>query len=159
MGRFFNTLHFSYGGKGQKPHVGGLMWQAFDQIIITNNNLNHLPKLGVSPLYDESQTSVSERRKFLNPHFIDTQNIYTFSKRSPYMDIVNWKVAKLPLIHGMSIGKWTDKIRIHMYEVNSDIQDQQEVSTEGNVLALSSGPHLQDYLETVFWIEFQNGLN
>jgi len=104
--KFVKTLNrdFYYSlekeGKEKSPHLSFLAESSFDRIVVTKPG-EVAPKLGCE-IYEDPD-SIKARKNGTKIEF-NTQDTYTFSLWSAYIDFCQWKYQNIPAIPSLSLS-------------------------------------------------------
>jgi len=123
--KFCKTVHYSFGDDkdDEKPHIVVPAYNIFDRFIVTKEN-EQLPKLGEP--FIESTESISARRNSKDTMSIwNTEDTYSISFYSMYIDIASWSIVNLPLYGDINFHTfWGNSLlRIVMYENRNNDDD------------------------------------
>mmetsp|Transcript_7421 Transcript_7421/g.10614 ORF Transcript_7421/g.10614 Transcript_7421/m.10614 type:complete len:372 (+) Transcript_7421:70-1185(+) len=147
-------VHTSYGGEGgdDLPHMASPAFHSFDRVVITKEG-EKPPTLGT--FLPKMPSDIQRRKNFFKTnHVIDTSCTYTFSIKNRRFNPMVWKVVKVPIVKSFNVSKYTDDLRLSMYEVlqenNKPIDD-----TKGSVSSMAKKRHTKK--NTFMWIQMSRG--
>lgn len=112
-------MHFSFGDKNNEelPHISFPAWTLFDAVVVTKPG-EEKPTLG--DVLPESAKSASARKRSGSTGDWNTDDTYSFSYHSMYLDLPIWHVVNLPTSDIDLKSFWRDSLlRIVVYESNA----------------------------------------
>lgn len=139
--------HISFGGSGEVPHIGAPAFHSFDRVVVTPPGETP-PPLGV---HMERMPSDIQRRKnfFKLQQKIEVGSTYTFSMKNRRFDPLKWKVVGVPIARQFTVSRFTDAVRLAVYEVLEEGGKPVE-DPKGNVTAMAKKKHTKR--NTFIWV-------
>mmetsp|Transcript_27129 Transcript_27129/g.31022 ORF Transcript_27129/g.31022 Transcript_27129/m.31022 type:complete len:310 (+) Transcript_27129:91-1020(+) len=131
-------VHLSFGGNDELPHMGAPAFHSFDRVVVT-------PSGGTPPVLGEhlpkTQSDIQRRKSFFKlDQKIDLNSTYTFSVKNRRFDPLNWKVIGVPIIRQFTVSRYTESVRLSVYEVLEEngkpVQDP-----KGRITAMAKKKH------------------
>ena len=117
MGGFFNNLHYSFGDKegNEIPHIVAPAYTFFNKLVATPPG--ETPPHMDTP-FTESPESLKEREKTKSFGEWNTEDTYSFSFYSMYVDLPTWQLVGLPASGDLSLKTfWRNSLlMLCMYE-------------------------------------------
>jgi len=127
-------MHFSFGDKNNEEmaHISFPAWTAFDKVVVTKPG-DEPPPLG--EVLPESDKAASARKKLGTAGDWNTQDTYSFSYHSMYLDLPIWHVVNLPTADMDLKTFWRDALlRIVVYE-NGSMSKGKHLQSENKYIA------------------------
>ena len=127
-------MHFSFGDTKNEelPHISFPAWTLFDKVVVTKPGEEPPPLGEVLP---ESAKSSSARKRSANTGDWNTEDTYSFSYHSMYLDLPIWHVVNLPTSDIDLKSFWRDSLlRIVVYE-NNDDQNSKHLQSSNRYIA------------------------
>lgn len=139
--------HVSFGGNGEVPHIGAPAFHSFDRVVVTPPGETP-PPLGE---HLERMPSDIQRRKnfFKIKQKVEVGNTYTFSMKNRRFNPILWKVVNVPIARQFTVSRFTDSVRLAVYEVLEENGNPVEDSN-GSVTAMAKKKHTKR--NTFIWI-------
>ena len=93
---FAPNVHYSFGDSGdkEKPHIVIPAWSFFERLVVTKPG-EEIPILGEE--FVEPKESVAARKAFKSKPQWNTEDTYSMSFYSMYMDFAKWQIVQLPV--------------------------------------------------------------
>ena len=93
-----------------------------------------------------------QRRKnfFKSDQRIDLGSTYTFSMKNRRFDPINWKVVGVPIVKQFTVSRYTEAVRLSVYEVLEESGKPVE-DPKGKVTAMAKKKHTKR--NTFLWIK------
>ena len=134
--------------QGELPHMGAPAFHSFDRVVTTKEG-EEPPKLGQ---HLPRMPSDDQRRKnfFKNNIIVDAKSTYTFSVKNRRFNPLLWKVVTVPIIRTFTVSRFTDSLRLAVYEVLEE-KDVPVPNTNGSVITLAKKSHTKR--NTFMWIQ------
>lgn len=118
-------MHFSFGdSKGvETPHIVFPAWKFFDNIVITKPGDTPPP---ISEPFVEQTESREARKSSKSVGVWNTEDTYSMSFYSMYLDIPNWRIVKLPVTNDLDLRTfWGNSfLSIVLYEKGSSREEK-----------------------------------
>jgi len=114
-----NTVHYSFGGDGQLPHIILPLYTSVDSFVETDSSVRP-PAMGVK-MFEEDEKSFKERRKSkAKDKKYELGKTYSFTLHNGNLDLYSWKVVGIPGVKAMDLESfWRDMpLRICAYETD-----------------------------------------
>ncbi len=108
-------VHHSFGGEGELPHISAPAFRSFDRVVVTKDGETP-PPLG--KYMEKMQSDITRRKEFSKTDMkIELGSTYTFSFKNKRFNPLQWKVVGVPIIGQFSVSRYTDAVRVALYEV------------------------------------------
>jgi len=127
-------MHFSFGDTKNEelPHISFPAWTLFDKVVVTKPGEEPPPLGEVLP---ESAKESSARKRSASTGDWNTEDTYSFSYHSMYLDLPIWHVVNLPTSDIDLKSFWRDSLlRIVVYE-NNDAQNSKHLQSSNRYIA------------------------
>jgi hypothetical protein len=147
-------VHHSFGGHGELPHMGAPAFHSFDRVVVTPPGESP-PPLGT---HLEKKNSDIQRRKnfFKIEQKIDIGSTYTFSMKNRRFNPLLWKVISVPILKQFTVSRFTDAVRLAVYEVLEE-NGQPVEDPKGSVTTMAKKKHTKR--NTFIWIHMARSKN
>lgn len=128
---FAPDTHYSFGDNGakEKPHIVIPAWSFFDRLVVTKPG-EEPPELGQD--FFEPEESVVARKNLKSRAQWNTDDTYSMSFYSMYMDLVKWQIVQLPVTSDIDLKTfWGNSfLRIVLYENNTPMRDARHLQKD-----------------------------
>jgi hypothetical protein len=128
--------------------MGAPAFHSFDRVVETKAGETppplgqHLPK---------TQNDVQRRKNFFKTEQrINLGSTYTFSMKNRRFDPINWKVVGVPIVRQFSVSRYTESVRLSVYEVLEE-NSKPVPDPMGKVTAMAKKKHTKR--NTFLWIK------
>lgn len=128
--------------------MGAPAFHSFDRVVITPPGQTpptlgkHMPK---------TQYDIQRRKNFFKSDTkIDLDSTYTFSMKNRRFDPINWKVVGVPIVKQFTVSRYTEAVRLSVYEVLEENGKVVE-DPKGSVTAMAKKRHSKR--NTFLWIK------
>jgi hypothetical protein len=116
--------HYSFGDNGDKerPHIVIPAWSFFERLVVTKPG-EEPPELGQE--FVEAVESVAARKNAKSKAHWNTDDTYSMSFFSMYIDLVKWQVVQVPVTSDIDLKTfWGNSfLRIVLYENTTPLKD------------------------------------
>ena len=123
--------HYSFGDNGEKekPHIVIPAWSFFDRLIVTKPG-EEPPELGQD--FFEPEESVTARKNLKSTAHWNTDDTFSMSFYSMYMDLVKWQIVQLPVTSDIDFKTfWGNSfLRIVLYENTTPMKDARHLQKD-----------------------------
>jgi len=108
-------VHVSFGGGDELPHLSSPAFHSFDRVVVTKEGETP-PKLGEH--LPRMPSDIQRRKHFSKTGLkLDLNATYTFSVKNRRFDPLKWKVIGVPLVRSFTVSRFTEAVRLAVYEV------------------------------------------
>jgi hypothetical protein len=123
--------HYSFGDNGAKenPHIVIPAWSFFERLVVTKPG-EEPPELGQD--FFEPEESVAARKNLKSRAQWNTDDTYSMSFYSMYMDLVKWQIVQLPVTSDIDLKTfWGNSfLRIVLYENTTPKKDARHLQKD-----------------------------
>ncbi len=124
--------------KGELPHMGAPAFHSFDRVVVTPPGETP-PPLGTH--IPKRPCDIQRRKNFFKlDQRIDLDSTYTFSMKNRRFDPINWKVVGVPIVRQFTVSRYTEHVRLSVYEVLEENGKPVE-DPKGKVTAMAKKKH------------------
>ena len=132
--RSFNSnMHFSFGDKRneEESHIVIPAWTFFELLVVTKSG-DTPPPMGED--FPESQKSKEERKTSNSVGNWNTEDTYSMSYYSMYIDLPTWKVVKVPVAPDIDLRTFWNKsfLKIVLYENQAHLNDKRHLTKDNS---------------------------
>ena len=132
--RSFNSnMHFSFGDKRkeEESHIVIPAWSFFELLVVTKSG-DTPPPMGEP--FPESQESKEERKSSNSVGNWNTEDTYSMSYYSMYIDLPTWKVVKVPVAPDIDLRTFWNKsyLKIVLYENETGLNDKRHLRKDNS---------------------------
>jgi len=141
-------VHLSFGGQDEVPHMGAPAFHSFDRVVVTPPGETP-PPLGQH--LARMPSDVQRRKNFFKlEQTIDVGSTYTFSMKNRRFNPLKWKVVGVPIARQFTVSRFTDAVRLAVYEV-VEMDGKPVEDPQGKVTAMAKKKHTKR--NTLLWIK------
>jgi Protein of unknown function (DUF1769) len=103
---FYPTIHYSFGDDEEFAHIVVPAYRFFERLVVTKPG-EQPPILGEP--FEEPAESVKARKNSKGVGEWDTENTYSMSFYSMYLDLPTWSVVNIPMSNDMPLATFWGK--------------------------------------------------
>lgn len=147
-------VHHSFGSHGELPHMGAPAFHSFDRVVVTPPGETP-PALGTH--LQKRDSDIQRRKNFFKlKQKIEVGSTYTFSMKNRRFNPLQWKVIGVPILKQFTVSRFTDAVRLAVYEVLEE-GGQPVEDPKGSVNTMAKKRHTKR--NTFIWIHMARAKN
>ena len=133
MKQFNPHIHYSFGNQSENAHLCFPASTFFERLVVTRPG-ERPPVFGVE--FEESATSIRLRKSYQRRIDWNTDDVYSMSFHSQYLDFPTWSVVNLPMGPDMSLMTfWGNSLaRVVFYDIEDPKKHQ--IAHKSDILAV-----------------------
>jgi hypothetical protein len=137
MKQFNSNVHYSFGDAEERGHITFPASTFFERLVATRPGETP-PSMGEE--FVEPASSVKARKSYKTKIDWNTEDIYSFSFYSMYLDFPSWSVVNLP-VKDMNLQQfWKDSLASFVLYEQDPSKSRHESSSNKYVLSLQVSP-------------------
>ena len=106
--KFNPNIHYSFGTNEERAHIVFPASTFFERLVVTRPG-EELPTMGED--FDEPEAASARRKAYKTKIDWNTEDTYSMSFHSMYMDFPSWSIVKLPIGRDLSLRTfWGDAL-------------------------------------------------